>query len=45
MESGYRLAIVLALVFDVLRTVLLGVFLLIVGPRLIHDIAIDRRIA
>jgi hypothetical protein len=35
MESGYRLAIVLTLVFDGLTTVFLGVFLLIVGPRLI----------
>jgi hypothetical protein len=37
MESGYRLAIVLTLVFDGLTTALLGVFLLIVGPRLVHN--------
>jgi hypothetical protein len=30
MESGYRLAIVLALVFDVLTTVVLGAFVLLV---------------
>jgi hypothetical protein len=35
MESGYRLAIVLTLVFDVLTTVSLGVFLLVVGQRLV----------
>src|SRR5712691_8669002 len=34
MESGYRLAIVLTLLFDVLTTAFLGVFLLIVGPQL-----------
>ena len=34
MESGYRLAIVLTLLFDVLTTVFLGVFLVIVGPPL-----------
>jgi uncharacterized protein YacL len=31
MESGYRLAIVLALVFDVLTTVFLGVFVLVLA--------------
>ena len=31
MESGYRLAIVLTLVFDTLATVFLGVFVLIVA--------------
>ena len=36
MESGYRLAVVLTLLFDGLTTVLLGFFLLIVGPHLIH---------
>src|SRR5690349_9598324 len=36
MESGYRLAVVLTLLFDVLTTLFLGVFLLIVGPRVIH---------
>ena len=38
MESGYRLAVVLTLLFDVLTTLFLGVFLLIVGPRVIHTI-------
>ena len=31
MESGYRLAVVLAIVFDALTTVLLGVFVLLVA--------------
>ena len=31
-ESGYRLAIVLTLLFDGLTTVFLGVLLLLVGP-------------
>jgi hypothetical protein len=44
MESGYRLAIVLTLVFDGLSTAFLGLYLLIVGPRLIHTIATERRI-
>jgi hypothetical protein len=35
MESGYRLAIVLTLLFDGLTTVFLGFFLLIVGPQLL----------
>ena len=35
MESGYRLAIVLTIVFDVLSAVFLGCFLLVVGPRLL----------
>jgi hypothetical protein len=43
MESGYRLAIVLTLVFDVLTTAFLGVFLLIVGPLVIHTITDERR--
>ena len=43
MESGYRLAIVLTLLFDVLTTVFLGVFLLIVGPRVIHTFTDERR--
>jgi hypothetical protein len=34
MESGYRLAIVLTLLFDGLTTVFLGVFLLLVAPSL-----------
>jgi hypothetical protein len=38
MESGYRLAVVLTLLFDVMTTAFLGVFLLAVGPRLIQTI-------
>ena len=37
MESGYRLAIVLAIVFDALATAFLGVFVLIVAPRLVRS--------
>jgi hypothetical protein len=36
MESGYRLAIVLTLVFDVLTTAFLGFFLLIVAPHVVR---------
>jgi hypothetical protein len=36
MESGYRLAIVLTLVFDGLTTAFLGFFVLTVAPRLMH---------
>src|SRR6201981_3896711 len=36
MESGYRLAIVLTPLFDGLTTVFLGVFLVIVGPRVVR---------
>ena len=36
MESGYRLAIVLTLLFDGLTTIFLGLFLAIVGPQLVH---------
>ena len=43
MESGYRLAIVLTLLFDVLTTTFLGLFLLIVGPRLVRSIKPARR--
>ena len=43
MESGYRLAVVLTLLFDGLTTAFLGVFLLIVGPELIQTIATERR--
>ena len=43
MESGYRLAVVLTLLFDGLTTAFLGFFLLIVGPQLIHTIATERR--
>ena len=38
MESGYRLAIVLTLVFDVLSTAFLGAFVLVVGARLLRSI-------
>jgi len=38
MESGYRLAIVLTLVFDVVSTALLGLFVLMVGPQLVESI-------
>ena len=43
MESGYRLAVVLTLLFDVLTTAFLGFFLLIVGPRLIHTLNRERK--
>lgn len=43
MESGYRLAIVLTLLFDVLTTAFLGAFLLIVGPGVIHTITDEWR--
>ena len=36
MESGYRLAIVLTLLFDGLTTVFLGLFLALVGPPLVR---------
>lgn len=36
MESGYRLAVVLTLLFDVMTTAFLGVFLLAVASRLIR---------
>ena len=43
MESGYRLAVVLALVFDGLATLFLGAFVLLVAPRLIQTITTERR--
>ena len=43
MESGYRLAIVLALAFDGLTTVCLGVFVLITAPPLIQTITNEWR--
>jgi hypothetical protein len=43
MESGYRLAIVLTLIFDGLTTLFLGVFLLTVGPQLVSRITTERR--
>jgi hypothetical protein len=44
MESGYRLAVVLTLVFDVMTTVFLSAFLAIVAPQLIKTIATKRRL-
>jgi hypothetical protein len=43
MESGYRLAIVLTLIFDGLTTVFLGVFLVIVGQQLVTRTTTERR--
>jgi hypothetical protein len=43
MESGYRLAIVLTLVFDGLTTLFLGLFLLIVTPQLVTALMTERR--
>ena len=43
MESGYRLAIDLTLLFDGLTTAFLGFFLLVVGQRLLTTIDTDRR--
>jgi uncharacterized protein YacL len=43
MESGYRLAIVLTLVFDVLTTVFLGVFLFVVAPTLVRPVRLRTR--
>ena len=43
MESGYRLAVVLTLLFDVLTTVFLGFFLLVVGRQLVQTITTARR--
>jgi hypothetical protein len=43
MESGYRLAVVLTLLFDGLTIAFLGVFLLLIGPNLIHSLATERR--
>jgi hypothetical protein len=42
MESGYRLAIVLAILFDALTTVFLGVFVLIVAPPLWRTVMAER---
>jgi hypothetical protein len=39
MESGYRLAIILTLVFDVLSTAFLGFFVLTVAPQVVRWIA------
>jgi hypothetical protein len=43
MESGYRLAVVLTLLFDVLTTAFLGFFLLVVGRQLIQTVTTGRR--
>jgi hypothetical protein len=43
MESGYRLAIVLTLVFDGLTTAFLAVFLIVVAPRLISAFTAEKR--
>jgi hypothetical protein len=43
MESGYRLAIVLALVFDSLATLFLGAFVVLVMPQLIRTLTTERR--
>jgi hypothetical protein len=37
MESGYRLAIVLTLVFDSVTALFLGAFVLLVAPRLVRS--------
>jgi hypothetical protein len=42
MESGYRLAIVLTLVFDGLTTLFLGLFLLIATPQLVTALSTKR---
>jgi hypothetical protein len=44
MESGYRLAIVLALLFDALTAVFLGIFVAIVAPELIETFKTERRV-
>ena len=43
MESGYRLAVVLTLVFDVAATLLLGLFVAIVAPQLARELRASRR--
>jgi hypothetical protein len=44
MESGYRLAIVLTLVFDSLATLFLGTFVAIAGRRLLQTVSIGPRV-
>jgi len=44
MESGYRLAVVLTLLFDVMTTVFLGAFVALVAPQLLQTIATKRRL-
>jgi hypothetical protein len=43
MESGYRLAVVLALLFDGLATLFLGAFVVLVAPQLIQTLTEKRR--
>jgi hypothetical protein len=43
MESGYRLAVVLALLFDSLATLFLGAFVGLVAPQLIQTLTAERR--
>ena len=43
MESGYRVAVDLTLVFDVLTTAFLGLFLLLVAPHVAHPSRSPRR--
>jgi hypothetical protein len=43
MESGYRLAIVLTLVFDVMTTLFLGAYVMLVGPGLVRAFRTARR--
>jgi hypothetical protein len=43
MESGYRLAIVLALLFDSLATLFLGAFVVLVAPQLIQTLTAEWR--
>jgi hypothetical protein len=42
MESGYRLAVVLTLLFDVMTTAFLGVFVALVAPQLVRTISTNR---
>jgi hypothetical protein len=44
MESGYRLAVVLTLLFDVMTTVFLGTFVAVVAPQLLKTITTKRRL-
>jgi hypothetical protein len=43
MESGYRLAVLLTLVFDVLTIAFLGLFLFVRAPRLVTTITTEWR--
>jgi hypothetical protein len=44
MESGYRLAVVLTLLFDVMTTIFLGLFVAVVAPPLVRTIATNGRL-